>query len=649
MQEEKNKKGTSSEESTPIPLDQAFSLEKTLKASANFSEIINKNFGPGLLSDAVGVFEQLETVVTSIAHKFAGNRDLVNEIKGNISQATTSVELLGGTMADVVNIQMGVIKGLQTQVIVDKDAYQDLFAIGNLVNDGTKNTAESTAKLVKEFADAGVGLYQVSKEMGGLLTTARQMGVSTAAVYSQLSANMSKLNLYNFDNGVQGMAKMAAQAAGLRINMGDTLKLADKLFDPEEAIKMSASFQALGVNVTNLLDPYKLMDMARNDPAELQKSLLEATKQLTYFDEKNQKMSILPGAQGQLRELAKTLGMSSEELAKMAISSGDLDRKMSEIKFSPEFTNDDDRLMIAHMAQLGQQGTKFEGKYVVSLGEDKAGNPIMKAVDELDKNDKERINKMSEEAKKSPAELQLEGNHILTNIANNTTALSGISARALGSSSKLGNMVQEVGKKAQPYQQATAEYMGVKYKGANADVTGINEKVQGYLTNLGSSFSDIVSGTKEVTTVLAEMQTSITDTLKDMMKNGVSEIKKRAEIIATNNSTNNTNGYSYTPINNTNPMSVQNNSVVANPSVINPLITNVFSPNMPAPQNNNIQNTNEPNNGNLTVNGIIEHKFPDNLQNIWNMALNDPNWMSTLQKKLAEINSNNNALMGAGR
>jgi hypothetical protein len=85
-----------------------------------------------------------------------------------------------------------------------------------------------------------------------------------------------------------------------------------------------------------------------------------------------------------------------------------------------------------------------------------------------------------------------------------------------------------------------------------------------------------------------------------------------------------------------NTLPVVNNSNVLSSTNLNSNTTNV--------NNSNVNNASS-----VSVNGVIEHKFPDNLQNIWNMALNDPNWMSTLQKKLSEINSSNNALMGVGQ
>ena len=629
------------------PIQESFDLLKVMKDALDVQGVIASNttqFFDNLVKD----FNAMETAVTNIALKFGGNREFANEIKQTINEATASVVALGGSMDDVVKIQEGVMKGLSTQTEIDKDSFKDIYAIGNLIGDGNKATAESTAKLVKEFSDAGIGIYQMTKDMGGLITTARQMGVATSAVYAQLSTNIGKLNLYNFDNGVQGMAKMAAQAAGLRIDMSKTLDIADKLFNPEDAIEMSAKLQAMGVEVSNLLDPYKLMDMARNDPAELQSSIIEMTKSLTYFDEKNQRMAILPGAQGQLREIAGALGMSSSELAKMAVNAGDLDRKMSEIKFNGNFASEEDRLMVAHMAQLGKQGTEFENKYVVQIS-DENGKVITKAVDQLTDADKKRIQKMEEEAKKDPTQLQRDANNSLVNIANNTAALKGVAPRAVAASASFNTIQNKLASYAEPLQKATAKEMGVDF-GDNGvvDVTRITNMVRGAGEGLVTEIMEMAKGGKSFTDVLDIMKTKSLDYVK-----GIADAIQRIPNTAKEISSKNGDNFQYTKL--TEAINVLSRQINPNfiQSAVNtlPVVnnSNVLSSTNLNSNTTNVNNSNVNNSSSVSVNGVIEHKFPDNLQNIWNMALNDPNWMSTLQKKLSEINSSNNALMGVGQ
>jgi hypothetical protein len=125
------------------------------------------------------------------------------------------------------------------------------------------------------------------------------------------------MNLYNFDNGVKGIAKMAATSERLGISMDKVFSQAEKLMDPEKAIEMSASLQRLGVTSSGLLDPLRAMDMAQNDPEALQKEMLELSKTFTKFNEQTGKMEILPGAKRRMREVADAVGMTAEEFASM--------------------------------------------------------------------------------------------------------------------------------------------------------------------------------------------------------------------------------------------------------------------------------------------------------------------------------------------
>jgi hypothetical protein len=78
------------------------------------------------------------------------------------------------------------------------------------------------------------------------------------------------------------------------------------------------------------------MDLGQNNPEELLNQVKNITKGLVEVDEQSGKVRILPGQQLALRNIAGALNMSKEELAEMAIKTGELDYKMSRIKFSPE-------------------------------------------------------------------------------------------------------------------------------------------------------------------------------------------------------------------------------------------------------------------------------------------------------------------------
>jgi hypothetical protein len=217
-----------------------------------------------------------------------------------------------------------------------------------------KVTGQETSKIVGGMADVGISAGKATGEMLKVVNIARESGVNAQAVSGKVLDNMNALNKYNFAGGVEGLAKMAAQATALRIDMSQTLGFAEKVFNPEGAIEVAAAMQRLGVSQSSLLDPLKLMDLSQNDPAELQNQIAQMSKQFVQLG-KDGRFEIMPGAKRQLREISQAMGISYDQLTKMALGGADLDKKMKEISF-PD-VSEDQKKMIANMAEMGEGGT----------------------------------------------------------------------------------------------------------------------------------------------------------------------------------------------------------------------------------------------------------------------------------------------------
>jgi hypothetical protein len=169
--------------------------------------------------------------------------------------------------------------------------------------------------------------------------------------------------------------------------MSSTLSIADGLFDPEKAISMAASMQRLGVAQSDLLDPLRLMDLAQNDPAELQNQIAKMSEQFVRLN-KDGNFEIMPGAKRQMKEIESAMGLPAGQLAKMALGSAELAEKMKAIKFPGGDITEDQRTMIANMAEMN----KGTGKYEVSFTGEK-GEKVTKSVAELSKPDIEALSK----------------------------------------------------------------------------------------------------------------------------------------------------------------------------------------------------------------------------------------------------------------
>lgn len=301
---------------------------------------------------------KLQVGTKDVFSLFGQGRELSTGIASAIGEARFSIMEMGGDADSAFRILQDALETTNRSNLSNAKYVDDLFAT-------TKVTGQSVRELVGGFDKVGISASQISGTMKDVVDYAASVGLNVKAVSDTLIRNFEKLNLYNFQGGVQGLTRMAAQATMLKMDMSKTLALADELLSPEKAIDMAAGLQRLGVSTSALIDPLRLMDMAQNDPEQLQKEIVNLTKQYTYFNEETKKTEILPGAQRYLRELAPMLGMTKEDLANMAIQSGTIERKLSEIKMPGIVQTEEDKMLFANLAELNK-----EGKYEITYKDD---------------------------------------------------------------------------------------------------------------------------------------------------------------------------------------------------------------------------------------------------------------------------------------
>jgi hypothetical protein len=318
------------------------------------------------------------------------------------------VKELGGKFSDISAIQTSISSDLGRNVILNNQAYKGLIATA-------KVTGLEVDDMAKKFKDVGVSYMGVQDQMQKVVDISRKMGVNAQGVSDEVAKNLTKLNTFNFKGGIEGLTKMVAQAKVLRINMEEVFTLSESLFEPDKAIEMSAALQRLGVTQSELLDPLRLMDMAQNDPGELMNQMSKMSEKFVQLN-KDGRFEIMPGAKRQLREIAKEMGMSYDELAKMATGSKELDMKLSKIKFPATFT-EEQRNFIANLSEIGPGGEMTLTVDGTQMGIDKAMETFAKDKDALDKFMKDQEPKTMEELAKEQLTVQENQEILLAMIA----------------------------------------------------------------------------------------------------------------------------------------------------------------------------------------------------------------------------------------
>ena len=365
----------------------------------------------GDLQSAISSFAtlktELETSIDNISAQslairqlFAGTEESTKNIRVAFADSVVELSKVGGSAKDVADLQLSVAKNLASNFILTKDTAIELFSASKIL--GT-----DADKLLSAYKNIGYGFYDVSKQAVDLVNYSRSLGLNASQVFATLNTNLERANTFSFTNGIEGITKMAAQSTLLKTDMGKVLDAAEKLFDPEEAIKMSAAFARLGGTVQELMDPNQLMYLSRYEPEKFGELLRQQASDLMRFNEATGKIEILDPAL--FREVAKNAGMSTVEFMKMGSAALEFNMKMSQINFAPGAT-EEQKQAIAAMSQLK------DGKATIEVYDENLKKLVQKDASTLTPKEMDEIMKRQAEPAKSAVDLQKEANGYLKSL-----------------------------------------------------------------------------------------------------------------------------------------------------------------------------------------------------------------------------------------
>jgi hypothetical protein len=434
---------------------------------------------------AMNIFDEkpfafLDKEATSIQNAFGLTKDRMSEFKQIVADVGPELVKMGLTMEDAAKTTTELMKGMKSSGTIAKETMVELAAVSKL-------TDVSVETLATNFRNVGISIYDVGEEMKEVVNEAKKAGVAVSAVATAVSSNLKQLNLFNFSNGVEGITKMAIQSERLGANMQTTMNLAENLLSPERAIEMSSALQRLGVTSSQLLDPLRAMDLAQNDPEELQNQMVELSKQFTQFNEETGKMEIMPGAKRRLREIATELGYDKDEFAAMALKASDFDRKLSQIKL-PDFASDskETKELIASMAQMK------DGVATINIKDQKTGEVVLKQVDQLTPEDIEKLKTSQEEQGKTVEELAVDQLDQLKQINSGINGVGAAATYGRATSAPLERLYESMMGAQKAISKTAAER--ITGKEVRANVSAITQPAEDYLI---SGLKGDVSGMKK--------------------------------------------------------------------------------------------------------------------------------------------------------
>lgn len=188
-----------------------------------------------------------------------------------------------------------------------------------------------------DFENVGIGAAQAQESIADAGKRSLELGIQSRNTIKGITENIDKLNQYGFANGVAGLEKMVRRATEVRMNLNDVFSVAEKVFDPEGALELSANLQVLGAAFGDFNDPIRLMYMATNEVEGLQTALEGVSQNLATYNTETGGFEVTGANLRQARDIAKALGVELESVTKTAIAlqeRGQVDMALSGLQIS---------------------------------------------------------------------------------------------------------------------------------------------------------------------------------------------------------------------------------------------------------------------------------------------------------------------------
>ena len=259
---------------------------------------------------------------TILSLGMAGSK--ADAMRASFEESAGYVAHLGGGLGDVSTIMQGFADGTGKARAMTESMVSDIAEIGY----GTGLGIEQATKLGAQFEFMGLDARRTNEYVQGVVDTSERMGVNTTKVLKDITNNFKKLSTFTFQSGTKGFAAMAVSAEKTRVSMETALNVADATRNLESVIELGANLQIMGGEFAKM-DPFEWLYTVRNEPDKLNAKISEMTTGMYTFKKNSEgvfEKFISPADRDRLTSVAKSLGISNEEMFEIAQKRLDLNK-----------------------------------------------------------------------------------------------------------------------------------------------------------------------------------------------------------------------------------------------------------------------------------------------------------------------------------
>lgn len=477
-------------------------LNKTVDAFVEAAKKLNDTVG--------GLFFGLDAKASEVVGILGQSRNYAEGIRQSLADAVPELATIAKDGKDfeaaleaAANAQREITKSLQTNILLTSQQMIDIATVSQAYS----LSNQELGLFVERFVTAGQSINNFPDALEKSANYARSMGVNVDATMEYISKNLERMNEFGFKDGVEGLGRMAARMAAMRIDMNQVYNFADKVFDPENAISMVAGFQRMGVAVGDLADPFRLMYLASEDVEELEKQIGKAVEKFSTFDEKTKTFKIAPYAKRDLRELSQMMGYSYDDLVKVSQQAERFRIVGQDLKIGG--VDEETKQFLANVAQYDEK----KGGFAVKLN--MAGDT--KLVSQINKEDIASIREANREL--SPKDIARANLTAVESIRNDVRAISASVFAPIAGSRTMSSIAEALRGGAAGLREGTFNRDNKTDAQRRMDVDtgmgGVTSSIEKFFKGTGD-LSDVMSEFTKITPSLTKVLGDVVKIVKDV-------------------------------------------------------------------------------------------------------------------------------------
>lgn len=235
-------------------------------------------------------------------------------------------------------------KELNRAVALTNETKLNLVSMRNVMGD--EQAIKFTANLDKFGLDVDASKELVQSIAGD----ARRSGIVLTNLTQSVADNLHLAQQYTFEDGIEGLVRMAEKAAAVKWNMQQTAAFAEKVSNVESAIKTGAQLSVLGGPFAQFSNPMGMLYESLNDMEGLQDRLFAMFGNLGEWNQEKGMLDISVFDKQRIKAAASAMGLNYGDVINTVQSQARRNVVMDQVKGLG--LDDNTTELIANTAQI---------------------------------------------------------------------------------------------------------------------------------------------------------------------------------------------------------------------------------------------------------------------------------------------------------